>query len=119
MPVATGNTAPALTSITIFFFCWAVLTFALRLWVKLPKRGSWGVDDIVISLALVRTGIPKPEQSVLTRRYQLAALVNVCATFQAVKHGFGVAWSALSDPQRVEKVLYVGQLSYVASMGAH
>jgi len=55
MAVATGNTAPALTSITVFFFCWAVLTYALRLWVKLPKRNFWGLDDTLISVALVRT----------------------------------------------------------------
>jgi hypothetical protein len=54
MPAGSGNTAPALTSITIFFFCWAVFTFGLRLWVKLPKRELWGVDDTVIAFALVR-----------------------------------------------------------------
>ena len=54
MPAATGNTAPVLTSITIFFFCWAIFTYILRLWVKLPKREFWSLDDTVISLALVR-----------------------------------------------------------------
>ena len=54
MMAGSGNTAPALTSITVFFFCWAVFTFALRLYVKLPKRDLWGIDDSVIAFALVR-----------------------------------------------------------------
>jgi len=54
MPAASGNTAPALTSVTIFLFCSAILFYGLRLWVKLPKfRGFWGADDTAISFALV------------------------------------------------------------------
>ncbi|KAK3074120.1 hypothetical protein LTR53_003707 [Teratosphaeriaceae sp. CCFEE 6253] len=92
MPAATGNTAPALTSITVFFFCWALLTYALRLWVKLPKRNFWGIDDTIISAALV------------------AAFANVCATCYAVNHGFGAAWASLSDRGTVEKVCVAGRI---------
>ncbi|KAK3671128.1 hypothetical protein LTR78_008929 [Recurvomyces mirabilis] len=118
MPAGSGNTAPTLTSITIFFFCWALFTFALRLYVKLPKRELWAVDDTVVALAL------------------LAALANLIATTHAVNHGYGAPWSALANLAVVEKVrhrstivrhgldlthylqaLYAAQLLYVVSMG--
>jgi hypothetical protein len=51
--VGTGNTAPALTTVTVLVLLWGLIAYAVRLTVKLRKSDSWGADDIAITVAAV------------------------------------------------------------------
>lgn len=86
--VGTGNTAPGLTTAAALLFTWAILTYAVRAWVKLRKSDSWGFDDTTISASL------------------LFAFFHVATTCYAVNHGYGNYWSDLSshDNMVVKKV---------------
>lgn len=86
--VGTGNTAPGLTSAAALLFVWALLTYAVRAWVKLRKTDSWGIDDTTITASLV------------------LAFFHVATTCYAVNHGYGNYWSDLSthDEAVVKKV---------------
>ena len=86
----TGNTAPTLTTVTILLFIWSVVSYGVRLWVKLQKRDHWGVDDAAITLAVV------------------AILGQVIALFASIHRGYGSPWSSMSvdDRASVDKVRY-------------
>ena len=53
-PAGTGNTAPTLTTVTVLVLLWALISFFIRLYVKLKKSDVWGGDDIAISVSAVR-----------------------------------------------------------------
>lgn len=50
-----GISAPGLTSAAILLLAWSLLSFIVRLWVKLGKIDFWGGDDTTVSAAFVRT----------------------------------------------------------------
>jgi hypothetical protein len=54
MTVGTGNTAPALTAVGVVLFIWALIAYLIRLYVKLWKSSGLGVDDVAITISLVR-----------------------------------------------------------------
>lgn len=64
-PSSTGNTAPGLTTASILFFLWAILTFVVRVWVKAKKSDSWGTDDTAISVAAVSLPVRDVHSSML------------------------------------------------------
>lgn len=49
----TGNTAPALTTTTVLTFLWAIVSYGIRLYVKLRKADKWAADDVAITVAMV------------------------------------------------------------------
>lgn len=49
----TGNTAPGLTTVSALLLTWSLLTYIVRVWVKLSKSDGWAIDDTTISIALV------------------------------------------------------------------
>lgn len=52
--VGTGNSAPVLTTVTIMMFIWALIAYAIRLYVKIHKSTGWSGDDAAMSGAVVR-----------------------------------------------------------------
>ncbi|KAK3109704.1 hypothetical protein LTR53_016758, partial [Teratosphaeriaceae sp. CCFEE 6253] len=97
----TGNTARGLTVAISLFFAWAALTGAVRAWVKLKKRDSWGVDDTSILTCLA------------------CIVIRVIVVTLAVHHGFGNPWSTLgaADRATIDKLLYASQILYVLCIG--
>ncbi|KAK8143067.1 hypothetical protein G3M48_007794 [Beauveria asiatica] len=88
---------PWLASCMGIFFGWAFLAWAVRVWAKL-RTHVWTLDDYAICGSM------------------LATLLHVVFVSNAIRHGYGQEFDALSTSS-VTQNLYLGQIFYIISLG--
>ena len=95
MPDAgTGNVSPALTTIAVLLFLWALVAYLIRVYVKLWKSDGWNADDGAISAAIVSPMAIAASFATDEDVVQGAALAQLICVCYAVSHGYSETWQS-------------------------
>ena len=76
-----------LSEATALFFCWALLSLLVRIWVKLTRRDKWGLDDSTIIAGLVST--TTGAMGTVLSCYQVICIFHIGCIFWAINDGYG------------------------------
>jgi hypothetical protein len=94
-----------LSSATVIFFGWSLLSVAVRIWVTIARKHAWGHADSTITLAIVCIA-SRHQEDFSNHWLQLFAILHLSSNFWAIKYGYGRPLEDISPPatSQVEKV---------------